>query len=232
MKILVATHKPYPMPEEPIYLPVSVDSSQDLGYQRTDEGRNIAAKAAWYNELTALYWGWQNLAGDVIGLAHYRRLFKATPEAIEALLRRTDVIVPKRRHYYIETNASQFAHAHGELPLEVTREVIAARHRDYLDAYDLVMKRTWGHRFNMLIMKRPQLHAYCTWLFDILFAVEKELGTPPPRTMGFIAERLLDVWLEGSHTEYKELPVRYLERTNWLKKGSHFLYRKFRRKPQ
>ena len=40
---------------------------------------------------------------------------------------------------------------------------------------DKVMKRTSGHMFNMWIMKRDVLNSYCTWLFDILFELEKRI---------------------------------------------------------
>ena len=33
-----------------------------------------------------------------------------------------------------------------------------------------------GHRFNMFIMRRDLLDAYCEWLFDILFELENRLA--------------------------------------------------------
>ncbi len=35
----------------------------------------------------------------------------------------------------------------------------------------------------------------------------------------FLAERLLDVWMETNHIAYTELPVVFLENQHWLKKG-------------
>ena len=48
------------------------------------------------------------------------------------------------------------------------------------------------------------------------------------RVYGFLAERLLDVWMETNHIAYTELPVVFLENQHWLKKGTAFLSRKIR----
>jgi len=78
--IIVAAHKKYRMPEDPMYLPLYIGAAtgrrQDPGYQRDDEGENISAKNPCYCELTGLYWAWKHLDSDYIGLAHYRRHFR------------------------------------------------------------------------------------------------------------------------------------------------------------
>ena len=90
------------------------------------------------------------------------------------------------------------------------------------------MGRTAGHRFNMMIMRRKELDAYCAWLFSILFETEKRLNPPAPRMMGYLAERLLDAWIETENMPYKELKVYRTEKENWLVKGGGFLLRKIR----
>ena len=47
------------------------------------------------------------------------------------------------------------------------------------------------------------------------------------RVMGRLSERLLDTWLNCTHTPYVECGVQNLEHTNWLKKGGSFLAAKF-----
>ena len=77
IKILVATHKKYWMPDDSVYMPIQVGATlhPDFGYTSDNIGENISAKNLNYCELTALFWAWKNLACDYIGLCHYRRYF-------------------------------------------------------------------------------------------------------------------------------------------------------------
>ena len=240
-KIVVAAHKPYRMPEDPAYLPVQVGAAGKPpigGWQRDDAGENISARNANWCELTGLYWAWKNLKADVLGLVHYRRHFKgahglATGAEIAALLESADVVLPKRRNYFIETNYSQYVHAHHAVDLDETRKILAERHADYLAAYDKSMKRTGGHRFNMFVMRRELVDRYCIWLFDILFELERRLdissySVNDARVFGFVSERLLDVWIEANGVRFAELPVLNLESQHWPKKILAFLKRKVR----
>ena len=100
-----------------------------------------------------------------------------------------------------------------------------------MKAFDASMKRSTGHRFNMFVMSHEKLCAYCAWLFDVLFELEKRLDITDydpynARAFGFIAERLLDVWIETNGYKYRELPYVFLEKQNWLRKGASFLLRK------
>ena len=80
-QIVVAVHKPYPMPQDPLYLPVQAGRAlhASLGFTGDDSGENISSKNPHYCELTCLYWAWKNLDADVIGLCHYRRYFASRP---------------------------------------------------------------------------------------------------------------------------------------------------------
>ena len=57
IKIIVATHKKYKMPNDMMYLPVQVgaEKKESLGYARDNEGENISKKNPNYCELTGLY---------------------------------------------------------------------------------------------------------------------------------------------------------------------------------
>lgn len=251
--IIVATHKSYWMPSDEIYLPVHVGAEGkideygnplDLGYVKDNIGDNISSKNKNYCELTGLYWAWKNLDSVYIGLAHYRRHFTLknkgnkwdrpiTKKELESLLSKTDVILPKKRNYFIESNYGQYVHAHHEIDLKTTRQIIAESYPQYLPSYDKSMKRTYGHRFNMFIMKRDKFNAYCEWLFDILFELERRLDISDysdydARVFGFVSERLLDPWIETNEIKYKEIPYVFMESQNWLVKGRNFLKRKFK----
>ena len=244
-RIVVAVHKPSPMPQDPVYLPVQAGSAlhEPLGLTGDDSGENISKKNPNYCELTCLYWAWKNLDADALGLCHYRRYFAGrlfgnkwrrilTGEQAEKLLSKAPVVLPKKRNYYIETGWSQYAHAHHEEDLFTVRAILEERCPAYVPAFDQTLSRTGGHRFNMFIMRRKELDAYCSWLFDVLAELEEKLdiseySSNDQRVFGFVAERLLDVWIETEGVPYCECPVIHLESQHWLKKGSAFLKRKF-----
>lgn len=246
IQIIIAAHKLYDLPADPVYLPVQAGRAlrAPLPYTGDDSGDSISEKNPGFCELTCLYWAWKNLPADYLGLCHYRRYFAGkrfgprrdrilTGAQAEALLRACPVLLPRKRNYFIETNYSQYIHAHHEEDLTATRAILAERWPDYLPAYDGIMRRTTGHRFNMLVMRRDILDRYCSWLFDVLFTLEARLDISgysenDRRVFGFVAERLLDVWLETNGVPFRELPVIHTESQHWLKKGAAFLRRKFR----
>lgn len=248
--ILVATHKEYQMPTDSLYLPIHVGkavSSAALPYEGDNSGDHISEKNPYYCELTALYYAWKNLSADAIGLAHYRRHFSErkpllprqnkfpyvlTEKEANSLLSTYDILLPKQRNYFIETGYTQYIHSHPAEGLDKTKEIIHRLYPDYDTAFEQVMASTKAHRFNMFVMKRNRLDDYCSWLFSILFELEKHLDissydTYNKRVYGFIAERLLDVYLVKHKLAYKELDVMFMEKEHWIKKIFSFLKRKF-----
>ena len=231
ISVLVAYHKPYRMPGDNVYLPFDV--------------RTATLDHAHWCELAALHDAWiGKVAADAeaVGLVHYRRYFRgcgvaeATRDELAAKLDGADVILPKKRNYWIETNYSQYVHAHPSDGLDKAREVIAARCSDYLADFDRVMTRTGGHRFNMFVMRRKRLDEYCAWLFGILFELEKRIDVSgyssyDARVFGFVSERLLDVWVDHeirtSGLRVAEMRVLNLESQHWPRKIFSFLLRKF-----
>ena len=246
IKVITAAHKPYTIPDDPMYLPVQVGAlgRDSIGFQRDDEGDNISHLNPYYCELTGLYWGWKNLDTDYIGLAHYRRHFQGkkkgetpfesvlTTEEAEKLLKTTDIILPKKRHYYIETLGDHYAHTHYKKDLDKTRTIIARLYPQYLSAFDRHLKSTSGHMFNMFIMKKQLADAYCSFLFHVLKELQKQVDYIAyddfqARLFGRISELLLDVWINTNHLTYREVPVISMEPVPWVKKGTAFLKAKF-----
>lgn len=251
IKIIVAAHKKYQMPKDEMYLPVHVGSKgkeKILNYQRDDEGENISEKNPYFCELTGLYWAWKNLKADYIGLVHYRRYFTTSnvlfknekqkfdnvvrQEKIDEILKNVDIILPKKRKYYIENLYSHYEHTMYIEPLNLTREIIEEKCPKYLVEFDKLHKRTSAHMFNMFIMKKELLNEYCTWLFDILFELEKRIDISQydgfhARFFGRVSELLLDVWINTNKLKYEEVKVMDMQNINWLKKGTAFLKAKF-----
>ena len=253
IKVLVATHIKYQMPTDSCYLPIHVgkEGKPNIGYIGDNTGVNISEKNPYFCELTGLYWGWKNVECDYIGLSHYRRLFSNKSFAYrlvhkkfdcilnkseaEELLKRYDVILPKKRNYYIETLYSHYGHTHYAEHLDETRKIIDEYYRDYINDFDIVMKRKSAHMFNMFIMKKNLADKYCKWLFSILNKLEDKIDVCrydsfEARLFGRTSELLLDVWLEHNELKYKEIPYIYMEKTNWVNKCIYFLKAKFMNK--
>lgn len=237
------------MPDDDIYLPLHVgrEGKQYLGFIGDNTGDNISSKNPNYCELTGLYWAWKNLESEYIGLCHYRRYFghrchsndlESKYKAIfhrtdyERLLHKYDVIIPKRRNYYIETVRSQYEHAHNKRDLDEVERIIAERYPEYSEAFTKVMNRTKLHILNMFAMKKKLFDEYCAWLFDILFELEKRIDisnydTYQARVFGFLGERLFNVWLEKRQLSPVEVDIVNLEPIDWFKKICCFISRKF-----
>lgn len=220
---------------------------------RDDSGENISRLNSKYSELTGLYWMWKNLTCEYGGLVHYRRHFKDPGrgrsadrrnredrvfdrilgrESLEKLLKETDIILPKKRNYYIESIYSHYAHSHYREHLDVTREILKEQCPQYLSGFDRLMKGTKAHMFNMIIAGKEILDAYCSWLFPILFELDKRIDSRgydgfQARFPGRVSELLLDVWIETNQWRYKELPVMMTEKVHWGRKISSFLGAKF-----
>lgn len=244
IKILVATHKDYFMPEDKIYLPIHVGKALhpdvNLNYQSDSDGDNISLKNPYFCELTALFWGWKNLECDYIGLVHYRRYFclrrnhtnwesVLTQKQAEFLCQNYDVILPKKRNYYFQTIATHYSKTHYKEHLILTRQIIEKYYPSYLKAYDRIMNGTSAHMFNMFIMKKKLADEYCKWLFDILFKLEplvhaEKLDPFQARLFGRVSEILLDVWLYTNKVKnYKDIHYVAIGPYNFWIKVKNFL---------
>ena len=330
-EVIVATHKPYPMPTDPLYQPLLVGSDffpQDRlsnllpqskptqtpsvspfpTFTLDNIGKNISTKNPNYSELTGLYWLWQNYAktdphpDSFYGLVHYRR-FLASPPAPFTPLRSTikvllsflaphhqdssrstppayflnpaftnskylnlskfkqilnlntlkallydqeknikyDIILPKKRNYLVESLYSHYQHTLHIEPLDLTRKIIKQHHPAFLTEFDRLKIRRTAHMFNIFILRKDLFNQYCTFLFDILFTLEKSLSQSQltqydefhARFFGRISELLLDVFLYTKYPDLDqranvlELKVLELEPVNWHHKITNFLLAKF-----
>ena len=246
IKVIIAAHKKYKMPEDKMYLPLHVgaEGKEIIGYKKDNEGENISVKNPYYCELTGIYWAWKNLKVEYIGLSHYRRHFsnkKKLPKSIEdridnvlkfeeaeKILEDVDIILPNKRKYYIENLYDHYKHTMYIEPLDETRKIIEEKYSKYLEEFDKLHNRTSAHMFNMFIMKKEIFNNYCEWLFDILFELEnrvdiRQYDSFHARFFGRVSELLLDVWINTNNLKYEEVKVIDIEKVNWLKKGTSFV---------
>lgn len=240
IKVLVAAHKAYWMPDDPVYVPLQVGAAlhPNLGYTRDDTGDNISRKNPNYCELTGLYWAWKNLECDYIGLCHYRRYFgrhffaaslnkkkKAIFKRLdyERLLQEYDIILPKPNIFYKSTVRKHYAQFHHIEDLKKVEKIIAQKYPEYAESFTKIMDGNTLHTLNMFVTSKKKFDDYCCWLFDILFTLEKQIDISSydsyqARVYGFLSERLLNVWLEKQQLKIVEVPIVFMEKVDYSKR--------------
>ncbi|MGQ2283367.1 DUF4422 domain-containing protein [Apilactobacillus kunkeei] len=251
--ILIVSHKNVDLPNIEGYQPIQVGKNKETfdGYIKDNTGENIANKNANYCELTAQYWLWKNDKSDIKGLVHYRRFFEdnilsfsnksnmnhiVDAKQVKEYLSDFDLILPKKRNYFIETLYSHYIHSHRKEGLDITEMVIETLYPDYIKSYRKVMSRKKAHMFNMIISNAKVFDEYSEWLFNVLGNVEQRLditdwNQSESRVYGYISELLLDVWLDMHPSlKYKELRVGFIGNQHWIQKIYKFIARKIFKK--
>ena len=111
-------------------------------------------------------------------------------------------------------------------------KIIKEKYPEYLNEFEKIHKRTSAHMFNIFIMKKEILNDYCTWLFDILFELEKRVDETKydkfnARFYGRISEILLDIYIYKNKLKFKEVNIMDMQNINWFNKVASFLKAKF-----
>lgn len=207
IQIFAMTHKEFTPPADTIYVPFQVGRAAHKPlYPGDDTGDTISHLNAYFSELTGVYWLWKNNHDtDIIGICHYRRYLIAedghlyTSTDIEKLLSEYDIIVTKklelRMSYY-----DGFAASHDEKDLVETERVVAEKYPEYAALFHEMVHKKETYFANMMICTKQLFDEYCTWLFDILFEVQRRIDTTGydnyrKRVYGFLSEFLLTVWI-------------------------------------
>ena len=222
MKIFVISHKKVELNIPNYYQILSVgkyDGKQD-GFLSDQDLESISEKNKSYCELTGHYWIWRNTNHDIVGLVHYRRFFykgsKILDEnTISKVLNSYDLILPKRL-YLRESNYNHYIKADGGCgyanDLNELRNIISEKYPDYLKEYDKYFNSKCTYYYNMLICKKELFDSYSSFMFDILFELEKRVNIDNyddyhKRIFGFISERLLNIYVMHNNFKIKEYPV-------------------------
>lgn len=243
MNIYIVTHKDACNWQDQSYKAIQVGhalSDYDIDGVKIfdDTGDNISAKNKSYCELTGLYWIWKNdtsLDNNTVGIVHYRRYFgykkKMSPKEIQKRLLTNDIILSKNVHLpgSVKYDYCMFHYAKD---FEVLRQVLSERAPDYIKDFDYFFKGHYIRPYNMMICKKSLLNEYCAWLFDILFEVENRIDishydSKQRRIFGYLAERLLNVWVIHNKLAISSANVHFTEFNliNWIKGRIYYLAR-------
>lgn len=171
----------------------------------------------------------------IVGISHYRRYFctkgqlnkyihknvlprPLTKEQYERLLCKADIIVPKPKTSVRHNVYQLYDLFHNSRDLDVVRSIINYTTPEYVDSFEKEMK---SHRVlyaNMFICRKQLYDNYCEWLFTVLNELERVIQPQNSkiitkedkyqgRIFGFIAERLLQVWIRKNKLKVVYMPV-------------------------
>lgn len=184
---------------------------------------------------------------DYIGLCHYRRYFDfhnntsafrssstmkssdfnnvdfSIPSNVMDFVAKGGVVLAKHQIYRC-SNFMEYCCYHISDDMRVLKTVIDEHcETKYADAFTEVMLRE-NHLcpFNMFIMKKSDFDRYCEWLFSLLFEVEKQIDISAyspyqSRIFGFMAERLLNVYMKAEGKQVMEKPILFFNDKDDLK---------------
>ena len=207
-KIYCLSHRDFIPPDDDIYVPLSV---------LNDEGDNISDKNCYYSELTGCYWAWKNSHADIIGVCHYRRYLLndrgrlLNSREIEAALNQYDLITPKVLTLDFPYEYG-FSKNHKPYYLQELRGLLKEKYPRELAVYDNLVRDVHTLFGNMLISGAELFKDYHSWLFDILFNLEKrivinEKDSYHRRIFGFISEFLLYLYITMNNLKFKQTMV-------------------------
>lgn len=216
-------------------------------------GESIAEKNQYYCELTALYWIWKNTiddSNDLVGLCHYRRFFylhkapffletkmiknltdiyeQIQTESLANIFSQYDIVLPVP-HTEICTVQEQYYTDHYKNDFDTVKKVLIELYPEYEDALTVVCSRKYMYCYNMFITNRVIFDNYMQWLFHVLFATEKIIQVNKNdvyqrRVFGFLAERLLNVYVYHNKFKVKEMPIIYISEKEKKDKYKNFKY--------
>lgn len=234
MTIYVVSHKHLDLPLPPSYQAIFAGAancpSNDRGHSNwiyDDSGNeNISSKNSSFCELTALHWIWKNSNESATGLLHYRR-YAANPETglplsrenIDNILKTKDAIVAQRSYLFSQHDrclcsvAEQYREIHSSTDLVIAEAIIKKHFKTYHPAFKKCIARNFLFPCNIIICNKKLFNSYCLWLFSVISKLEQYIDphkyrdSYQSRVFGFLAERLLNVYIEAHSLDVFETPL-------------------------
>ncbi len=134
---------------------------------------------------------------------------------IQSLLQKFDAILPQARKmkYSVETHYKKY---HNISDLNLVESILKEKYPEFVESFHDVLKGKRLYANNMFVLKDEHFQEFMEWWFDMLFEFEKRINLNTytgyqQRIMGFLAERLLNVWFRKKQLNCVELPVIYFK---------------------
>ena len=221
IRIFVSTQTTIDLPKRDYILPIEVGATlleEHTEYQRDDAGDNISAYNGQYCELTATYWAWKNVDADYYGFFHYRRWLSVTShnkypyrytdargenllaelglDRLHEVLQRADIVAPRAEKTYMDVR-SQYATTPDARVSDLDKavEILLAKYPEYSDAARAYLGSDACYYGNIFVMNKERFVGYAEMLFDVLAKVSDDVPDLPPRTLGYLGERICGIYI-------------------------------------
>jgi len=137
-------------------------------------------------------------------------------QELNDLLNKYDAILPQARKlkYTVETHYRRY---HDINDLNLLEAILSEKYPEYLEAFHDVLQSKKLYANNMFVLKDEHFQEFMSWWFDVLFEFERRIDLDlytdyQKRILGFIAERLLNIWFKKQQLNCFELPVIYFKK--------------------
>ncbi|MBB2175828.1 DUF4422 domain-containing protein [Gluconacetobacter johannae] len=153
----------------------------------------------------------------------YIRANALTDEHVDTLVSAYDMILPKRWDVRQAGSRTMWDHyqkggAHRAADYDAAIRILTRKYPDYARFVAPVNADHSGYFTNIFVMRRDIFDEYCSWIFDILFDLEKEIdlasySLQETRVFGYISEWLFNIFVMKYRSDHPDIKVRELERT-------------------
>lgn len=225
LTMYMVTHKAVdyiPAGRTPIFVG-NGDNRDNYISDATDD--NISDRNKNYCELTALYWIWKNdKRSKFVSIEHYRRFFMKRNNVLPIIYKDYEInklldkydVVTSRLYDYGPSVREYYRGWHFEEDLNAVERAIKQRYPEYAKTFTGVMDSHRIPMFNMMATDKEHFDSYCEWLFNLLFMASKDINLTgrtdfQQRAYGFLAERMMEVWIRYNNLKVYRAPVFYLQ---------------------
>ena len=133
-------------------------------------------------------------------------------DAVSNILSRCDFILPQKFVLGCSARESYISTSGVEKDLDITEKLLREEYPEYVEAWQRRLSSSSGHYCNVMVTDVDNYNAYCEWLFEVLGKLEDLIDITgytqqQARVFGYLAELLLDVWIETNRKTYAEVPM-------------------------
>lgn len=194
------------------------DKNEDTLGMWDNQGVNISDKNRSFAEMTGTYWIWKNaMHSKYVGLCHYRRHFVLSGKEIAAMeCCEIDAILTTPRYapggvgemFLKETPV-------GETVYNIMCNAVRREYPKEEEEFSRFLSNEFYFPNNMVIAKKVLYETYCTWIFPILFRMEKAeqeigYGHETDRNIAYAAELLTSYFFMRCASRYRIATTEYI----------------------